>query len=62
MQLAVSISGTGAPTFPAKKEFICDTAADIQDLPTECAPSSTALVIETGAILILNSAKEWKEV
>ena len=43
------------------KEYICDTNTDIDLLPLDDAPGSSALVIETGDIYILNSSHEWKQ-
>ena len=45
------------------KEFICDTAADIAELPKleKCAPGSTAFVIATGGRYMLNTAGGWKK-
>ena len=45
------------------KEFICDTAADIAELPKleKCAPGSTAFVIATGGRYMLNTAGVWKK-
>ena len=43
------------------KEYICDTNADIDLLPLDDVPGSSALVIETGDIYILNSSHEWKQ-
>lgn len=43
-------------------EFVCDTVADIADLPTEknkVYPGSTALVAATGEVYILNASREW---
>ena len=43
-------------------EFICDTIADIANLPTEknkVYPGSAALVVSTGDIYILNASRKW---
>lgn len=43
-------------------EMICDTEADIQNLPIDnCEPGSTCLCIETSNVYILNSEKIWKK-
>lgn len=39
--------------------YVIDTAAEISNLPTDCAAGSRAKVIETGDIYIFNSSKEW---
>ncbi len=40
-------------------QFTCDTAADINDLPTNVTFGSQAVVIATGALYILNSSGVW---
>lgn len=42
------------------REYICDTPADLNDIPTDCEPGSTTLVISTSEVYILNTEKEWK--
>lgn len=43
------------------KEFIADTEADIQSLPTDKTvyPGSTCIVAETGNVYILNNEQQW---
>ena len=41
------------------REYICDSADDVEKLPTGAAPGSTAYVIETGDIYILSGLKKW---
>ena len=43
------------------KEYICDTNADIDLLSLDDTPGSSALVIETGDLYILNGSHEWKK-
>lgn len=43
-------------------KFVCDTEADIANLPTEknkIYPGSTAVVAETGNLYILNASYSW---
>lgn len=43
-------------------EFICDTEADVMNLPTEknkVYPGSTAIVATTGEVYILNASRQW---
>lgn len=40
-------------------EFLCDYESDIADLPTNRGPGSTARVVETGNVYILNNNHEW---
>ena len=42
-------------------EFYLDGPEDIKDLPTTCAPGSTAIVIATAQVFMLNNQKEWVE-
>ena len=41
-----------------RKEFICDTEADVSTLP-ECVPGSTALICTTGDVYIVNASGQW---
>lgn len=41
-------------------EFVADTEADIEKLPTHAvAPGSTCIVAETSNVYILNTKHEW---
>ena len=42
------------------KEYICDAAKDVDLLPLDDTPGSSALVIDSGDLYILNSKHEWK--
>ena len=44
---------------PAKKEYFCDTESDVAQLPMNCAPGSTAKVIETGNVYMADSTGKW---
>lgn len=44
------------------KRFIVDFTSDIVDLPTDCAPGSTAFVIENSQRYMLNNNKNWVRV
>lgn len=44
------------------KDFVCDTEADIQYLPTDCLMGSTAFVMETSKGYMLNSTGKWVEI
>ena len=41
-------------------EYIADTEADVADLP-ECITGSTALVVESGAVYMVNASGVWAE-
>ena len=44
------------------KEFVVDTEADIELLPLDCAMGSSAFVINTGEVYMLNGKKEWVKI
>lgn len=56
-----SLSTSGHTTYGIK-EFVLDTIADLVDLPVDATMGSTAFIIATGAVYMLNSAGEWVEV
>ena len=39
-------------------EYICDTEDDVATLPT-CCSSSSALVVSTGNVYVVNASGEW---
>lgn len=39
--------------------YVIDTPSDIDKLPTYCKMGSSARVISTGDLYLLNSSKEW---
>lgn len=44
------------------KEYIADSDSDINNLPTDCAPGSTCLIVGDGTgakVYMLNNEKEW---
>lgn len=56
------LSENGKSTYNLK-EYVVDTQEDIKNLPTSgIQMGSTAFVISTGAVYMLNSSKEWIEV
>lgn len=52
------LSVNGQPVY-GLHEYICDFEDDIENLPTGCAVGSTAYIIETGDIYIINGFKKW---
>lgn len=42
-------------------ELVADTTADIANLPIDCAPGSTCIVIENSSVLIIDSTGVWHE-
>ena len=43
-------------------EYVCDTEDDIYNLPKGCAPGSTAFIIETAEVYMINSNREWVKI
>ncbi len=41
-----------------KKNFVCDSEADIANLP-ECLPGSQAIVVNSGALFVVSASGEW---
>ena len=44
------------------KDYVVDTAAEVNLLPTNCAMGSSAFVIETGDLYMLNSSGKWVKI
>jgi hypothetical protein len=57
-----TITGNSGHTAYGTKEFLCDTIADVENLPIDITVGSTALVIEGSKVFILNNKKEWVEI
>lgn len=49
---------TGSDEILVAKEFLCDTDADLANLP-ECAPGSSAVSIESGTVKAVNTEGAW---
>lgn len=58
----INILSSGGKVSYNVNEYICDTADDIKDLPTGCSVGSTAFVITTKDVYMLNSSKEWVKI
>lgn len=56
-----TVIGNSGHTAYGTKEFLCDTLADVDLLPIDITPGSTALVVEGAKVFILNNKHEWKE-
>lgn len=41
--------------------YVADTEADVAKIPTNNAPGSTCIVIETSDVYMLNTDKKWKK-
>ena len=44
------------------REYVLDTEADIANLPKTDAPGSTAFVIDTSSVYMINTEGEWIEI
>lgn len=42
----------------APHDYILDTAADVKNLPA-CCPGSSALVVATGEVYMVNASGKW---
>ena len=61
--MAIAITGQGGRAAAYVTELILDSDADIESLDAnDYAPGSTAFVISTSKILMLNTNGEWKEI
>ncbi len=43
-----------------RRLYLCDTEADLEDLPVTDAPGSGVLIAEGGGFLLLNHGRVWK--
>lgn len=41
------------------KEFILDTEDDLTNCPTDCAPGSTAFIVEGAKAYMMNTQGQW---
>lgn len=55
-----TVIGDGVCEVLTAKEFLCDTDADFASLP-ECCVSSMAVSIESGKVMVVNTAGSWVE-
>lgn len=58
--MAFKLINQGAHIYGAglKKEYLCDTDADFENLP-ESTPGSAAVSIESGKVYVVNTQGEW---
>ncbi len=42
-----------------RRLYLCDTAADLEELPTEDAPGSGAVVAEGGGFYLMDHNRTW---
>lgn len=43
-----------------RRLYLCDTAADVEELPTDDAPGSGAVVADGGAFYLLDHTGAWR--
>lgn len=58
--MAYNIIANGGQTVPGIKEYVIDSIDDLDCLP-KTPMGSTALIISTGKVYILDGSQEWKE-
>lgn len=58
----INMSSQSGHTTYGLKEYILDTPEDLQDLPITDKAGSTAFIISTSQVYMINSKGEWKEV
>ena len=58
----INMSSQSGHTAYGLKEYILDTPEDLQDLPITDKAGSTAFIISTSQVYMINSKGEWKEI
>lgn len=58
----IGIMKNGGHTTYGLKEYVVDSTEDINSLPLDGVMGSTAFVIETGDVYMLNGKKEWVKI
>lgn len=58
----IGITSTSGHTTYGLKEYVVDSVTDIDLLPIDGVMGSTAFVIETGDVYMLNGKKEWVKI
>jgi hypothetical protein len=53
--------GKYLPGSRTPREFVCDTEADVADLPS-CMCGAKALIIATGNIYVVNASGAWVKI
>ncbi len=59
--MAISITKQQDKTYAYVTEYVADTVADVDTLPTTAAPGSICIVIEDSSVYMLNTNREWKK-
>lgn len=60
--MSMAIMEQSGHTTYGLKTYVLDTPEDMDNLPVDDPMGSAAFVISTGAVYMLNSNGEWKEV
>jgi hypothetical protein len=58
----IGIMKNGGHTAYGLKEYVVDSPSDIDLLPLDGVMGSSAFVIETGEVYMLNGKKEWVKI
>lgn len=58
----ISIVQTDDNVHYGVNSYVADTEEDVKSLPTTCKMGSTAFIIETSSMYMLNSKGEWKKI
>ena len=59
--MAYSTTAQGGAITYDVREFTCDTIADKDALPTDCAVGSSCIVLENSSVWVLGSDKVWHQ-
>lgn len=57
--MAVNMIATNGQVRYHVDEFVIDTPADLNKLPSSCVPGSTAICISNSEVYMKNGAGEW---
>ena len=60
--MSYSTTAQGGTTTYGVMEFVCDTLADKDTLPTDCAIGSSSIVLEDSSVWILGNDREWHQI
>lgn len=58
----ISQLGQSGHTTYGLQEFVCDTIEDLDNLPIDAKIGSTAFIISTSSLYMINSQGEWVEI
>lgn len=55
----ITLTKVGMASNTPTREYVCDTASDVANLPSNVPAGSAALVIATGDVYVCNSQGTW---